>query len=117
MLPMARAELLLQQRSNDPLAALPAALRQPLRLQLKHQREGIERARVVVLPLRDLREPVAVPLVRSANGDVDVYADSMEPHLNQALEQWLVNLDPLPPGQVQPLLLKLKPWPVDRPEP
>lgn len=113
MLPMARAEQLLLQRNSDPLVALPAALREPLRRQLQrqHQRQEIATARVVAIPLPELRDAVAVPLVRRADGEVDVYADSLAPAVTQALEQWLINLEPLPPGQVQPLLLRLRPWP------
>lgn len=111
MLPMARAELLLQQRSNDPLAALPAPLRLPLRQQLKRKTASFGAARVVVMPLPKLQTQLDVPLVRSATGDVDVYADTVPPAIANSLEQWLNNLEPLPPGQVQALLVKLTPWP------
>jgi len=117
MLPMARAEQLLLQRNSDPLVALPAALREPLRRQLQRQRQDIATARVVAIPLPDLRDSVAVPLLRRADGEVDVYADRLAPAVTQALEQWLINLEPLPPGQVQPLLLKLRPWPAAGTEP
>lgn len=117
MLPMARAEQLLLQRNSDPLVALPAALREPLRRQLQRQGQEIATARVVAMPLPDLHDSVAVPLLRRADGEVDVYADRLTPAVTQALEQWLINLEPLPPGQVQPLLLRLRPWPEAGTEP
>lgn len=111
MLPMARAELLLQRRSGDPLFALPPVIRIPFRSVLARFGEEILPARVVVLPVQQLRSELLLPILRFSSGAVDIYADPVSVDAKLVLERWLSAQVPPPFGQLQPLLLKLVPMP------
>jgi hypothetical protein len=109
MLPMARAELILQRRSSDPLVALPQAIRRPFRAVVARFPEELLPARVVVLPVEHQHSEVLLPLLRFASGAVDIYADPVSSPVVAAIERWLSTQDPPPRGHLQPLLLKLVP--------
>jgi hypothetical protein len=109
MLPMARAELILQRHSSDPLVALPHSIRRPFRAVVARFPEEILPARVVVLPVEHQHSEVLLPLLRFASGAVDIYADPVSSPVVAAIERWLSTQDPPPRGHLQPLLLKLVP--------
>jgi hypothetical protein len=110
---MVQAERLLQQRSGDPLYALPPSLRQPFRRVLTQlpQHPGVRPARVVVLPVAKLQRPIEVPLLLHPSGEIDVFAEPMTRVAAAAMEQWLNRLDAPSAREVQPLLLRLLPMP------
>ena len=110
---MVQAERLLQQRSGDPLYALPPSLRQPFRRVLTQlpQHPGVRPARVVVLPVAKLQRPIEVPLLLHPSGEIDVFAEPVTRVAAAAMEQWLNRLDAPSAREVQPLLLRLLPMP------
>lgn len=115
---MVRAERLLQQRSGDPLVALPPSLRQPFRRVLTQlqPRPVVRVARVVVLPVVQLQRPIEVPLLMHPSGEIDVFATPMTPVAAATMEQWLNRLEAPPTSEVQPLLLRLLPMPAGQGE-
>jgi len=110
---MVRAERLLEQRSGDPLAALPREWRQSFRrvLALLPKTGGIRPARVVVLPVAQLQREIEVALIHHPSGEVDVFAETLPRQAVAAMEQWLNRQQALPATEVQPLLLRFLPMP------
>lgn len=104
-----RAEQLEWKRSGDPLAALPARWRQALRLALNCPPDALLPARVVVLPVPQLRESIAVPLALRGTGDSETFVTPRSPQARQALEAWVATQAKPGPGKVEAVLVQLEP--------
>ncbi|QCH14439.1 hypothetical protein CB0101_05415 [Synechococcus sp. CB0101] len=106
----ARAERMQQQRSGDPLAALPLHWRTAMRDQLKPSRP-VSRVAVVRVPAPGLRERQEIPIVVDDQGQGEAYAAPRNPKVQAVLEQWAAKQTPAEPGTVQILLVAAEPLP------
>ena len=108
-MPMAaRAERLLQQRSGDPLAALPLHWREPLRKELG-DRTAVSRVATVRLPVRSITERQEVPVVVNDSGQAEGLVMPRDPRIASAVETW-AKRQPLPArGTIQVALVSAEP--------
>ena len=106
---LARAERIMQQRSGDPLAAIPVAARGPMRHLLAGYRTPAQPARQVILPISKAEAGKTLALVQTNSGLVDVYGPPLTTATTAVLNRWLPSQPPPPAGQLQPLLIELMP--------
>jgi hypothetical protein len=104
----ARAERLAQQRSGDPLAALPQHWRGPIRRELGPQ-TTVSQAGVVRLPVLAIKERQEVPVIVKDNGHAEGLVLPQDPRITAAVEEW-VKRQPAPKaGTVEVMVVAVEP--------
>jgi hypothetical protein len=104
----ARAERMQQQRSGDPLAALPLHWRTAMRDQLNPSRP-VSRVAMVRVPAPGLRERQEIPIVVDDQGSGEALVAPRNPTVQAAVEQWAAKQSPSEPGTVQVLVVAAEP--------
>lgn len=128
MPPIARAEQAQWTRSGDPLAALPALWREPMRRALSALNTGgspnqraaqtagsppisLESARLVHVPSTRLRQSKEIPLALQADGSVDILSQPDDPAILEEINRWSARQTPPPAGMMRPAVVHLHPLP------
>ncbi len=104
----ARAERLAQQRSGDPLAALPPHWRGRIRLELG-PKTTVSQAGVVRLPVPAIKERQEVPVIVKDNGHAEGLVLPQDPRITAAVEDWAKRQPAPTPGTVQVVLVAVEP--------
>lgn len=128
MPPLARAERAQWSRSGDPLAALPALWREPMRRALGALKAGgataqrgaqaaaneslsLETARLVHVPSTRLRQAKEIPLALQADGSVDILNQPDDPAIIEEINRWSAKQKPPAVGMMRPAVVHLHPLP------
>jgi hypothetical protein len=104
----ARAERLAQQRSGDPLAALPHHWRGSIRRELGPQ-TTVSQAGVVRLPVRAIKQRQEVPVIVKDNGHAEGLVLPQDPRITAAVEEWVKRQAAPKPGTVQVVIVAVEP--------
>jgi hypothetical protein len=104
----ARAERLAQQRSGDPLAALPPHWRGRIRLELG-PKTTVSQAGVVRLPVPAIKERQEVPVIVKDNGHAEGLVLPQDPRITAAVEDWAKRQPAPTPGTVQVVVVAVEP--------
>lgn len=104
----ARAERLAQQRSGDPLAALPPHWRGSIRRELGPH-TTVSQAGVVRLPVPAIKERQEVPVIVSDNGHAEGLVLPQDPRITAAVEEWAKRQPAPKPGTVQVVVVAVEP--------
>lgn len=104
----ARAERLAQQRSGDPLAALPLHWREPLRRELGPRRAVTDVA-TVRLPVPAIKDRQEVPVIVKDTGEAEGLVLPRDPRIASAVETWAKRQPAPKPGTVQVVLVAAEP--------
>lgn len=112
--PLALVERALQRSSGDPMAALPAAWRDPMRqalLRLPGAPQRISPARVVHVPSSRIDQPATIPLALQSDGSVDVLQAPRNPAVLGEIEAWSRQQQRPAAGAMTPAVVHLHPLP------
>ena len=109
----ARAERLAQQRSGDPLAALPLHWREPLRRELG-PRKSVTDVATVRLPVPAIKDRQEVPVIVKDTGQAEGLVLPRDPRIAAAVESWAKRQRAPKPGSVQVVVVAAEPLDVER---
>jgi len=110
MMPMAaRAEKLHQQRTGDPLAALPLHWRDSLRKEIKDS-TTVNDSKLVRLPVPHLKDRQEVPVIVNDKGVADSMVLPRDPSVRTAVETWASRQVASQPGTVQVYVVAAEPF-------
>lgn len=104
-------------RSQDPLAPLPLAWREPMRRALNtinvlsplKPPAQLEAARVVHVPSMKVSRAIAVPLAMQSDGSIDVLSKTEDPAVLEAIRGWSGRQDLPARGRVAPAIVHVEP--------
>jgi hypothetical protein len=112
MSPLARAEQARLAQTGDPLAAVPARWREPMRRELRDLGAArLSQARVVHVPSETIRHTVVLPLAVQYDGSIDALVAKDPAVSNRDLSDWASRQTTPAQGSVQPVVLHLHPLP------
>lgn len=111
--PMALVERAMQRSSGDPMAALPAVWREPMRQALLKLpgASQVGPARVVHVPSSRISQPAAVPLALQSDGSVDVLEAPANAAVLAEIESWSRQQQRPGAGTLTPAVVHLHPLP------
>lgn len=112
--PLALVERAVQRSSGDPMAALPAAWRDPMRqalLRLPGAPQRIGPARVVHVPSSRIDQPATIPLALQSDGSVDVLQAPRQAAVLGEIEAWSRQQQRPAAGALTPAVVHLHPLP------
>ena len=112
MSPLARAEQARLAQTGDPLAAVPARWREPMRRELRDLGAArLSQARVVHVPSERISHTVVLPLAVQHDGSIDALVAKDPAVSDRDLSDWASRQATPAQGSVQPVVLHLHPLP------